>query len=125
MIKAMIKEPLKDVKIVEIEGDYDSIRGSVKGLIEGIYDLEEHNIMIWGNEESKLEHMMPNLYIYDYQDIACGTLLFMNYETEENGDETTADLTEEQINIIKTYCSENKIEERDALILLERIKEAF
>lgn len=125
MIKAMIKEPLKDVRIVEIKGDYDSISGSVKGLIEGIYDLEEHNIMIWGNEESKLEHMMPNLYIYDYQDIACGTLLFMNYEAEENGDETTTDLTEEQINIIKTYCSENKIEERDALILLKRIKEAF
>lgn len=105
--------------------DYEFIRKTVGGYIEGIYELEEHGIMMWGNEESKLEHQEPNFFIYDKADVVCGTVLFVAETVDEEGESIYTNLTMEQKEIIVDYYKKNKVSLEEAKRVKEQLELMF
>ena len=93
-----------------VEVNYDFLRTTVDGYIEGIYDLEDEGIMMCGNEESKLEKREPNLVLYEGLDFACGTVIFTNETVDEEGESIYEDLTKAQVETIKVYYNANHID---------------
>ena len=99
-MRAIIKEPFKKAVEKEIEPGLKTLQQLVGGLIENVYELEDHNINIWINEEGKLINLDPNFLIYDKQDVVVGTAVFVGYDPKTGSD---VSLNDEQISIIEQY----------------------
>ena len=74
-LKVLYIEPMKTPKIVEIDGDLESMQNLVGGYIEEYMPFEDE-VAIVCNDEGKINGLEPNRGIFDkegeLQDIICG-----------------------------------------------------
>ena len=93
-VKALMIEPYKHPRVVELESDLDSLQKAVsigapeQGLIEFV--CLEDNVSILCNEEGKLIGLTPNRWLGE--DILCGVF----YVVAENDEGDLMSLTQEQ-----------------------------
>lgn len=112
-IKVLYVEPFKEPVEMFIKNNLQEKRKLVKGDIEYAYLLNDYNISLICNEESKLNGMKPNRDIG--HDIIFGPFLIAGYD--DSGEDRS--LTEEQItkykkefdelSVYKTICKVNQI----------------
>ena len=104
-MKVVIKKPFEKPVVTEIEEGLTPLQKLVGGLIDNVYELDEHNINIWINDEGKIYNLDPNFLVFGGNDIAVGTAVFTGCDSE-GGD---ISLTDEQITIIKDYLSKRSL----------------
>ena len=123
-IKVAIKEPGKELEIKEISDDLETLQKIVGGMIESFYpmeNLEENGIVIFGNDEGKLNNPQSNFWLYNKQDCFCGTAIFFK-DDEEGGMDS---LQENDILEIRKFLENNKMSERERLYMNNYIKGHF
>ena len=85
-LKVLYIEPMKTPKIVEIDGDLESMQNLVGGYIEEYMPFEDE-VAIVCNDEVKINGLEPNRGIFDkegeLQDIICGSF-FICYAPVES-----------------------------------------
>lgn len=85
-LKVLYIEPMKTPKIVEIDGDLESMQNLVGGYIEEYMPFEDE-VAIVCNDEGKINGLEPNRGIFDkegeIQDIICGSF-FICYAPVES-----------------------------------------
>ena len=85
-LKVLYIEPMKTPKIVEIDGDLESMQNLVGGYIEEYMPFEDE-VAIVCNDEGKINGLEPNRGIFDkegeLQDIICGSF-FICYAPVES-----------------------------------------
>ena len=100
-IRAMVVKADSDVLTVveNFEHSLESLQKFVGGYIEAVRVTE--SIVIWVNEEGKLEGLEGNFYLTDKNglpiDLIAGNALF----TGSNGEGETVSLTDEEVTYIK------------------------
>lgn len=107
-IKVLVKRVGEEPEVKEIESGFRTFQGLVGGHIEAIYfdmDLDSYGIFAYGNDESKLEHQGCNFWLYDKQDVFCGTAVFC----KDNGMGAEDSLTDEDIEAIKKFLEKSKM----------------
>lgn len=104
-MNVIIKEPFGTPQVRNITGNLEDLQKLVGGCIECVYDLDSENISMWCNDEGKLFGLLPNIWIYDRQDILVGTVVF----TGNTEDGKTIGLTPEQQEAVMQYIDKNNI----------------
>lgn len=103
MIRVAILKPNEELKVESIKNDLESKQKLVGGLIEFV--TIEEGIVAVINEEGKLNKLEPQLFIYDKRDFLCGPILFFS----ESKDGDISDITGEDLERVKTYIENNKL----------------
>lgn len=102
-IKALVIEPDKCVKEMEIENDLSSLQKIIGGYIQIVWPFDD-NVLLICNEEGKLLGLEPNRPLHDSDglvyDMVCGTIIIAG-DDEESGD--IISLTDEQIERYTKY----------------------
>lgn len=104
-MNVIVKQPFCPAQVQNITGNLEDLQRLVGGLIECVYDLDSENISIWCNDEGKLFGLLPNIWIYDRQDLIVGTVVF----TGNTEDGETIGLTPEQQETVMQYIEKNNI----------------
>ena len=91
-MRVAIKEPMQELKVVDMEVNLSSLQHTVSGFIENIYieGLSERKIVCYGNEEAKILELEPNFQLVmdgKVYDIVCGTVIFVG-DDGEGGDKS-------------------------------------
>lgn len=91
-IKVILKEPMKNAQVMEIENTLEKKQKAVGGWLEYV-PFGKTNLVMYANEEGKLERLEPNLRLNS--DIVVGNVLIT--KIDENGDDV--DLNEKDIDL--------------------------
>lgn len=110
-VRAIVKEPYKEPEVVALSIKLEDLQALVKGLIEIVAAPFYDNIDIIINEEGKYqEDCEPNIYLPEYDDILCGTLIVTGFDI--NASDHTS-LTDKQIEYTLNYIKANYIAEEE------------
>ena len=114
LLKPSMNYEAPRLETIELSGELDDLQKAVDGLIEGVYDLDQHNISMFCNDEGKFLKLEPCLWIYERQDVIFGNVVFIGVDDEGRDIE----LTEEQMQIVKEYVNTNIFTFMDLLKIL-------
>lgn len=123
-IKVLIKKVGEEPEVREIESNLRTLQELVGGYIESVYfgaNLDSHGIFAYGNENAKFEHQECNFWLYNKQDVFCGTAIFM--KDNEMGEEVS--LTDEDIELIKMSLEKSKMTESEQTYMNNLIRRNF
>ena len=123
-IKVLIKRVGEEPEVKEIESNLIVLQRLVGGHIESVYfdmDLDSHGIFAYGNENAKHEHQDCNFWLYNKEDVFCGTAIFC----KDNGMGEEDSLTDEDIETIKKFLEKSKMTESEQKFANEVIKRNF
>ena len=96
-IKAVVKEPGKAPVVMEVDNSLRGYQKLVNGYIESIpFPGYEDDIDIVINDEGKVLGLEPNIFVREYKDIFCGTLVVVGVTPEL----TWRGLTDEEVTIV-------------------------
>lgn len=99
-IKILIKEPYKEPYVKEIEHTLENMQNIVGGLIECVQFPNVKGVDIYVNEEGKLDGLLGNFWLPEYEDCVVGTCFMVGYNPR-NGENIS--ITEKQIEQCKEY----------------------
>lgn len=123
-IKVLIKRVGEEPEVKEIESNLIVLQRLVGGHIESVcfdMDLDSHGIFAYGNENAKHEHQDCNFWLYNKEDVFCGTAIFC--KDDGMGEEDS--LTDEDIETIKKFLEKSKMTEREQKFANKVIRRNF
>lgn len=103
-IKAIIKKPGEKAEVVIIVNSLENLQAIVEGYIETVPFPNMENVDIILDEEGKLKGSKPNIYLHEYEDILCGTMIVVGVNLDEG---EFISLDEEQIKKVEKYLNNN------------------
>lgn len=108
-VRAIVKESYKEPQVVVLSTKLANLQELVKGWIEIVAAPFYENTDIIINEEGKYqEDCEPNIYLPEYGDMLCGTLIITGFDMDTS-DHTS--LTDKQIEYALNYIKANYIAE--------------
>lgn len=105
-ITAIVKQPFSRPVVTEIENSLPSFQQLVKGRIECIEMPNVRNVDIILNEEGKLDGMVPNVFLPEYEDCIVGPIVVVGYNPRRG---THLGLSPEQISQAMAYLNNNHV----------------
>jgi hypothetical protein len=110
-IRGILKRPNEYCSVVVVSSKLESLQEMVDGWIEIVAAPFYKDIDFIINEEGKYqENCKPNIYLPEYDDILCGTLIAVGFDMDTSNH---VSLTDEQIEYTLNYIKANYIAEEE------------